>query len=368
MSTATGQEKAAAPAPADDDAPKTPLQRLLGAQAVQILVVLLVLVVLFSIAESDAFLSVNNFRNIVVNVSILAIIGVGMTFVIITGGIDLSVGSVLVFSGVVAAKTMEALGGQGVGVSIIGALVACVSGVLWGLLNGVLVAKAKVPPLIVTLGSLGMALGGAQIITGGIDVRGAPTVLTDTIGFGRLFGQIPYLSLISLVVVVLGAVLLHRTRFGRYTYAVGSNDEAARRVGVRVDRHLILIYTLAGFCAGLAGILNLAFFASTTIAGQSNTALNVIAGVVIGGTSLFGGIGTIAGTVVGLFIPAVLQNGFVIMGVQPFWQQVVVGAFLIVAVYVDQVRRAAAARGASARRSVASRFSRPARARRKEAQ
>jgi ribose transport system permease protein len=368
VSAVTGQQQAAGPAPAEDERPKTPLQRLLGAQAVQILVVLLVLVALFSLAEPDAFLSVNNFRNIVVNVSILAIIGVGMTFVIITGGIDLSVGSVLVFSGVVAAKTMEALGGEGVGVAVIGALVACVAGVFWGLLNGVLIAKAKVPPLIVTLGTLGMALGGAQIITGGIDVRGAPAVLTDTIGFGRLFGQIPYLSIIALVVVVFGGVLLHRTRFGRYTYAVGSNDEASRRVGVQVDRHLILVYTLAGFCAGLAGILNLAFFASTTIAGQSNTALNVIAGVVIGGTSLFGGIGTIAGTVVGLFIPAVLQNGFVIMGVQPFWQQVVVGAFLIAAVYVDQVRRAAATRGASNRRSLSSRFSRPAGARRKESQ
>jgi len=367
VSAATGQQQAAGPAPAEDEVPRTPLQRLLGAQAFQILAVLLALVVIFSVAESDAFLSVNNFRNIVVNVSILAIIGVGMTFVIITGGIDLSVGSVLVFSGVVAAQTMEALGGEGVGVSLVGALVACASGILWGLLNGVLVAKAKVPPLIVTLGTLGMALGGAQILTGGIDVRGAPTVLTDTIGFGRLFGQVPYLSLIALVVVVVGAVVLHRTRFGRYTYAVGSNGEAARRVGVRADRHLVLVYTLAGFCAGLAGILNLAFFASTTIAGQSNTALNVIAGVVIGGTSLFGGIGTIAGTVVGLFIPSVLQNGFVIMGVQPFWQQVVVGAFLIVAVYVDQVRRAAAARGARARRSSILPFSRPARARRKEA-
>ncbi len=358
MSTATGAAPRSSVALDDEDAPKTPLQRLVGAQAFQILAVLALLVVLFSAAEPGAFLSVNNFRNIVVNVSILAILGVGMTFVIITGGIDLSVGSVLVFSGVVAAKTMEALGGQGVVVSLVGALVACAAGGLWGLLNGVLVAKAKVPPLIVTLGSLGMALGGAQILTGGIDVRGAPTALTDTIGFGRLFGQIPYLSLIALVVVVIGATVLHRTRFGRYTYAVGSNDEAARRVGVAVDRHLILIYTLAGFCAGLAGILNLAFFASTTIAGQSNTALNVIAGVVIGGTSLFGGIGTIVGTVIGLFIPAVLQNGFVIMGVQPFWQQVVVGAFLIAAVYVDQTRRAAAARGASTRRSLFSRITR----------
>ena len=130
-----------------------------------------------------------------------------------------------------------------------------------------------------------------------------------------------------------------------YTFAIGSNEEAARRVGVRVDRHLIMVYALSGLLAGFAGVLSLAQFGTTAIAGQSTTNLNVIAAVVIGGTSLFGGVGTIFGTVVGLFIPAVLQNGFVIIGVQPFWQQVAVGAVLIAAVYVDQRRRAAAARG-----------------------
>jgi ribose transport system permease protein len=142
-------------------------------------------------------------------------------------------------------------------------------------------------------------------------------------------------------------VLLHRTRFGLHTYALGSNPEAGRRSGLNVNRHLIAVYALSGLLAGFAGWLNLAFFQSTTIGGQSSTNLSVIAGVVIGGTSLFGGYGSILGSVIGVFIPATLQNGFVIIGIQPFWQQVVVGAVLIAAVYVDQQRRAAALRGGS---------------------
>jgi len=150
---------------------------------------------------------------------------------------------------------------------------------------------------------------------------------------------------IAAVVVIFGIVLLHGTRFGLYTYAIGSNAEAGRRVGVKVDRHLIKVYALAGLLAGFAGILNLGFFQSTTIGGQSNTALNVIAGVAIGGTSLFGGVGSVFGTVIGLFIPIVLQNGFIQINVQPFWQQVVVGAVLVIVVYVDQVRRTSAGGG-----------------------
>ena len=206
-------------------------------------------------------------------------------------------------------------------------------------------AKAKIPPLIVTLGTLSIALGLAQIITGGLDIRAVPDSLTDTIGYGRVLG-IPMLSLIALIVVVIGGIVLHKTKFGRYTYAIGSNEEATRRVGVKVYRHLIKIYAMTGFLAGFAGILSLSQYGTTTIAGQSLTNLNVIAAVVIGGTSIFGGEGSIFGTVVGLFIPAVLLSGFTILGVTPYWQTVAVGSVLIAAVYIDQSRRAAASRGA----------------------
>jgi ribose transport system permease protein len=342
-------QRGASSATAVEEVPASRVQRLLRLQALQIVLILAVIVAVFGVLEPEAFLSVFNLRGIVVNTSILAVLGVGMTFVIITGGIDLSVGSVLVLSGVIASKVMVAAGGQGWGVALLGIGVASVCGLACGLLNGVLIAKLRVPPLIVTLGTMGATLGIAQIITDGIDLRDAPDVLVDNVGFGNLVGQVPTLSVVALVVVLFGMVVLHRTRFGLHTYAIGSNPEAGRRVGLKVDRHLIKVYALAGSTAGFAGILNLAFFQSTTIAGQTNTNLNVIAGVVIGGTSLFGGVGSIFGTVIGLFIPSTLQNGFVILGVQPFWQQVVVGGVLIAAVYVDQARRAAALRGSRAR-------------------
>ncbi len=326
---------------------KSRVPRIFKAQAFQILLVLIVIVIIFSIAAPDTFAQLSNLRLVVQNASILAVLGVGMTFIIITSGIDLSVGSVLVFSGVVAAIVMRAVGGSDWGTASLGIVVSILSGLAWGTFNGILISKAKVPPLIVTLGSLGMALGLAQILTGGVDIRSVPAVLTTTIGYGNIFGGIPIISVIALVFILIGAFVLHKTKFGLYTYAVGSSEEAARRVGVKVDRHLIKVYALSGGLAGVAGILSLSQFSTTAIAGQSQTNLNVIAAVVIGGTSLFGGYGTIFGTVVGLFIPAVLQNGFVITGVQPFWQQVAVGAVLIAAVYVDQLRRASAARGAS---------------------
>ena len=329
------------------------IRRIASVQAFQILLVLVVIFMIFSVLAPDTFPTWVNLRQVIQNVSILGVLGIGMTYVIITSGIDLSVGSVLVFSGVVAAKTMQSMGGDGWGTALVGIAISIGCGLAWGTLNGVLIAKAKVPPLIVTLGSLSAALGLAQVITSGVDIRVVPAVLTDTIGFGNLPGTtIPTISFITLVFLVFFGVVLHKTKFGLYTYAVGSNEESARRVGVNVDRHLIMIYALSGGLAGVAGIMSLAQFSTTAIAGQSNTPLYVIAAVVIGGTSLFGGVGTIFGTVVGLFIPATLQNGFVIIGVQPFWQQVAVGVVLVVAVYIDQRRRAAATRAAKTRRGL----------------
>ncbi|OZC74327.1 sugar ABC transporter permease [Rhodococcus sp. 06-462-5] len=324
------------------------VRNLARVQVFQIVLVLAAICIVFSIMAPGSFPEWGNIRQIIQNVSILAVLGIGMTFVIVTSGIDLSVGSVLVFSGVVSAKTMAAVGGDGWGVAAIGIVVALGCGLCWGLLNGFLIGKANVPPLIVTLGTLGGALGLSQVITGGVDIRDVPPVLVDTIGYGNLPSTtIPLISSIALVLVVIFGIVLHRTKFGLYTFAVGSKEQSARRVGIKVDMHLVKIYALSGTLAGLAGILSLSQYGTTAIAGQSQTNLNVIAAVVIGGTSLFGGIGTMFGTVVGLFIPAVLQNGFVIVGVQPFWQQVAVGAVLIAAVYFDQRRRDAASRGQS---------------------
>jgi len=319
-------------------------ERVKSMQSVWILGVLIVIIAAFGVLSPGNFLSAGNLTNIAQNVSIWAVLAVGMTFVIITAGIDLSVGSVLVASSVVSAKVMEAMGDNGWGTALVGLTLAIVVGIFWGLLNGFLVAKANVPSLIVTLGTLSVALGAAQIFTGGLDIRSAPAVLQDNIGYGRLAG-IPAITLIALVVVVVGGVMLHKTRFGRYTYAIGSNEISARRVGINVDRKLIQIYAWAGGLAGLAGLLSLAQYGTTTIAGQSLTNLNVIAAVVIGGTSIFGGQGSMFGSMVGLFIPAVLQSGFVIVGVSPYWQTVAVGSILIAAVYVDQQRRANATRG-----------------------
>jgi ribose transport system permease protein len=338
------------PAPDEEvlDAPPEPSQplwrQLLTGSTTSIFLVLVGMIAVFSLLQFNEFFTVSNARNIGTDAAVLLIVATGLTYVIITAGIDLSVGSVLVFASVVSARAMNAVGGDNWGIIIVGLVVGLLAGVGWGVLNGFLVTKAKIPSFIVTLGTLGMGLGAALLITGGVDERNVPFKLVETIGTGRLFGQIPWLVVIAAVVALIFGIILAQTRFGRYTYAIGSNEEGVRRTGVNVDRHLIKVYALCGALAGFAGALSLARFGTTSIAGNTTLNLDAIAAIVIGGTSLFGGVGTILGTVVGVFIPAVLRNGFVIVGVQPFWQQVAVGAVLILAVYLDQLRRARYAR------------------------
>jgi ribose transport system permease protein len=314
-------------------------QRLVAGSSTPIGLILVGLILVFSALESNSFLDSANARNIATDAAVLLVLATGTTYVIITAGIDLSVGSVLVFSGVVSAKAMNAVGGDNWGVIFVGLAVAVAGGLGWGLINGFLIAKAKIPAFVVTLGTLGMSLGASLVITGGVDEREVPFKLITTIGTGRAFDQIPWLVLIAFAVAIVFGVILAATRFGRYTYAVGSNEEAARRAGIPVDRHLMKVYALAGTLAGLAGFLSLARFSTTTIGGHDTDNLQAIAAVVIGGTSLFGGIGTMLGSVFGVFIPAVLENGFVIVGVNPFWQEIAVGAVLVGAVFLDQLRR-----------------------------
>jgi ribose transport system permease protein len=315
------------------------VRRLAGSTTLYLAGALLVMVVVFSIGAPNAFLSAFNIRTLFTDASVLLILSVGQTFVITTAGIDLSVGSVLVFAGVVSDEVMIRMDPTSILTLLVGAVVALVAGVFWGLVNGLLVTKARIPALIATLGTLGMAFGIAEVVTNGNDITGTPMELVDTLGLGRLFGVVPWLVVISLIITIIGGVVLTQTRFGRYTLAIGSNAEAVRRAGIKVDRHLIKIYTLSGGLAGVAGFLSLARFATTTIAGHGTDNLQAISAVVLGGTSLFGGVASMVGTIIGVFIPVVLQNGLVIFNVPPFWQQALIGAILVVAVYVDQRRR-----------------------------
>jgi ribose transport system permease protein len=319
------------------------LRRLLIAQEAPAVIVFVVLMIFFSLKAPAQFATVDNLRSITVDFSFLLILAVGMTFVIVTAGIDLSIGAVLVVSSVLADKAMIALsgaGGGGWGTVALGFVAALATGVAWGLFNGLLIAYVGLPPLIVTLGTLGMALAIAQVVTNGIDIAGVPLALTNSLGFGRFLGM-PEVFVVALAITAVGGWVLRTTRFGKHTYAIGSSQEAARRAGIAVPRHLTIVYAIMGLLSGFAGFVSLAQFSTTSIGGHTTDNLQVIAGVVLGGTSLFGGIGSIVGSGLGIFIPAILQNGFIIIGVQPYWQGFAIGAVLIGAVYVDRLRRRA---------------------------
>lgn len=324
------------------------LRRLGSANEAWTFGILVALVLFFTIAAPGKFFTQYDLTQIATNAAIYLVLGVGMTYVIITAGIDLSVGSVLVLSAVLSAEYTIHHGGteSGWGVITVSILISLATGLAWGVMQGLLVAKAKVPPLIVTLGGFGAALGLAQIITGGQDPAGAVSgKLQSSIGFGKLFGQIPWLVVIAFATTAVFGVLLAYTRFGRYTYAIGSNADAVRRAGIAVDRHLVKVYGLAGLMAGLGSVMWLASYGTTSIAGHSTDNLKVITAVVLGGASLFGGRGSVLGTVIGVFIPAVLTTGLIIIGVQQYWQDVAIGAVLVLAVYVDQLRRRSRERG-----------------------
>jgi ribose transport system permease protein len=304
--------------------------------------ILVLLVAFFTFMRPGTFASAFNMRNIFLDASTLAILAVGMTYVMIAGGFDLSIGSVLVFAGVAAAQVMLAMGTDGMLPVLAGLVVALLAGGAWGVFNGFCISRLRVSALITTLGTMGAAQGLAYLITDGNDVRTVPKQLI-ALGTGGVHG-VPWLVVITAAVALVGGIVLHMTRFGRHTYLVGSNAEAARRAGIDVNRHLLLLYALSGLLAGFAAMLSLGRFATTTLEGHATDPLEAITAVVLGGTSLTGGRGSVIGTVVGVFIPAVLANGFIIMGVQPFWQMVVIGFVVIAAVYADQVKRASAER------------------------
>ncbi|MDQ3174426.1 MAG: ribose ABC transporter permease [Acidobacteriota bacterium] len=279
-------------------------------------------------ALSPHFLTVSNLLNIAEQATIIAIIAVGMTFVIITAGIDLSVGSVLAFSGVVMASALH----QGVPLPV-ALLVGLGIGLLCGLVNGLLITIGRLPPFIATLGMMSVARGTALMFTQGRPVSGFSEGFRS-LATGEVL-HIPTPVIIMVVVYVTAYYILGRTKLGRYTYAIGGNEEAALLSGVNVKLYKTLVYGLAGMLSGLAAILLTARLNSAQPIAGMNYELDAIAATVIGGTSLLGGEGTVVGTLIGALIMAVLRNGLNLLGVSSFIQQIVIGTVIIVAVLID---------------------------------
>jgi ribose transport system permease protein len=295
-----------------------------------IIIVTIALALLFSILSSD-FFTWSNIINIMRQTSVSAILAAGMTFVILTGGIDLSVGAIVALAGVF-----------GVFLSLhVAAPVAMVGGILIGALagfiNGILSSKMKLPSIIVTLGSMTFLRGFAYIITGGY-----PLVVTSQsfkdLGGGFFLG-IPNPIYIMFLIFILSYVVLKYTTFGRNIYMIGGNEEAARLTGIKVESRLTWVYTISGLFAGIAGVI----LASRLFSGQPNVGtgyeLDAIAAVVLGGTSLTGGVGTIVGTLFGAMFMGILSNGLTLLNVPYYWQLVIKGLVIILAIYIDRVRR-----------------------------
>ncbi len=293
---------------------------------------LLFLVVALGIL-SDRFLSPDNLGDVARRVSIINVIAVGMTFVILTGGIDLSVGSVTALSGVAGTWALT----RGVPVPV-GILCGTLTGALCGLLNGVLIGVLKLPPFVATLGTMGALRGVALFLTDGRTItEGVPRNL-GSLSDGR-FLSVPAPVWILLPLALLAHFVLTRTRFGRYCYAQGGNPQAAFLAGVPTGRVVTGVYVLCGACAGLAGMIDTARILTGNPTGGQEYELRVIAAVVLGGAALTGGVGTVAGATIGALLMAVLENGCNLLGISPFVQRIVIGTLIVAVVALDTLRQ-----------------------------
>jgi erythritol transport system permease protein len=325
------------------------------------LIVLFVLASVFALM-SPAFLTAGNLTILVKHVAINAILAVGMTFVILSGGIDLSVGSVAGLAGIIAGGLIHSglvLRPAGVVVYFHTWLVialALAAGALVGAVNGVLVAHLRVAPFIATLGTLYVARGTALLISNGAtfpNLTGRPELGNTgflSLGAGTFLG-LPVPIWLMLAFAAAGAFLAERTPFGRRVYAVGGNERAAELSGVRVKRIKFAVYGISGFCAAMVGLIIAAQLAAAHPATGETFELNAIAAVVLGGTSLMGGRGSIGGTIIGAFVIGVLADGLILLGVSEFWQIVIKGLVIVFAVILDQLQQQYTRRAAAALRS-----------------
>ncbi|MDO5647239.1 ABC transporter permease [Paracoccus sp. (in: a-proteobacteria)] len=301
---------------------------------------LIILVIGFSLASPN-FFQVSNIMAILQATSVNGVLAIGVTLIIITGGIDLSIGTLMTFCAVMTGVVLTWAGMP----LPLGVAAAIATGAACGLVSGVLVAKMKIPPFIATLGMMLILKGLSLIVTGTRPIYFNDTPGFTTISQGSLIGSVipafpvPNGVLILFIVAAVTAWILSRTVLGRYTFALGSNEEAVRLSGVNVDRWKMAIYALAGAIVGIGGLLIASRLNSAQPALGLGYELEAIAAVVIGGTSLAGGRGTVLGTLIGALIMAVLTNGLRVLSVAPEWQTVITGAIIIAAVYADQLRR-----------------------------
>lgn len=308
----------------------------------QSLIALLLLCLLITLL-SDKFLTASNLWNVLRQISVNVCIAVGMTLVVLMAGIDLSVGSVLAFSGAVCAGLVKfGLAFESldlfVGFTVLGGILAAMLvGLLLGLFNGWVITKFVVPSFVATLAMLTIARGMTMLYTGGIPISNLGPEL-EFIGSGWLIG-IPVPVWISLIVVSVFVFISRKTTFGRYIYAIGGNEKAAFLSGININRIKLAVYGLAGMLAAIGGVMVTARLNSAQPNAGTSYELDAIAAVVIGGTSLSGGVGSVTGTVIGAAIIGVLNNGLVLLNVSPFWQQVVKGLVILLAVIIDKMNR-----------------------------
>lgn len=306
-------------------------------QILSVLSGLIVLMVFFTIAK-PVFLSVNNLLTIALQTAIIAIIAIGQSYVIITTGIDLSIGPNMALSAIVAAMLMT----SGVPV-LLSVLAGLLVGTVCGFVNGFIIAMGNMPPFIVTMGTLSITRGICLVITEGIPVSGLPKSFTF-FGSGYILGTenfagIPVAVIIMAIIAVIFGLILAKTKLGRYTYAVGSNFEAARLSGINTKRVIISVYTISGLMAAAAGLILAGRIVSAQPTAGEGYELDAVASSVIGGVSQMGGEGMIVGTIIGAFIIGALRNGLNLMGVSAFWQRIAIGVVIIGAVYFDRLKR-----------------------------
>ena len=292
---------------------------------------LIALFVALSIA-SPHFLTNTNLSSVVRQTAVINIMALGMTLIIIAGGIDLSVGAILAFGGLMGTMAME----RGYPI-VAGIFIGAFAGMLWGVVNGFLATRLNINPFIVTLGTMGIARGLTLIVSNGLPVHQIPQRFSF-LGEGNLLG-VPFVLWIVVACALAVHVILEHTRLGRYAYAIGSNPDAAYYAGIPVAFHTTAVYAIGGLLTGLAGMVE----ASRLMTGQPTAGqgyeLQAIAAVVIGGGSLRGGEGSVIGTLIGAFIMGLLSNGSDLLGISPYLQQAIIGAVIILVVWVDELRR-----------------------------